>query len=420
VTSKRLLIVLLAVGFVLPAAGALSAPLPERTPPEGFTAVNGAAGGRTLAGTFTGDARSAAAVLGGVLGMLRGYFEGRPAVSGAVGDPADRGIMAFFDARLQGTAVRGMALVQLNDGGGGGVAVIFDRPPDIGRSFPAMARQLGGIQVPGAVPAPQPVALRPQSTPDGKAAIGVPPGWRITGWGNGAVDVAGPQGQLVDVGIYLPIMAQPTFVGPVAGAIYLPYIADPVAAVRPVSEALSRQAVARGGQGTTDVQVLERYRTPPPMGSGQAAYVFARSRVSGRPYLHFALVNTAPIDGSSWAYYYSSVAAPDGIFQRDFALMLSVWRSWSLNQQMLRDRLQDAATKMRQTGEILRSAARGQSEAYDRANKGFSYYIRGVEVLEHSPSGRRGNFDRDFADAVVKADPTKFRLVPPSQYRTTD
>jgi hypothetical protein len=63
--------------------------------------------------------------------------------------------------------------------------------------------------------------------------------------------------------------------------------------------------------------------------------------------------------------------------------------SWSLNKQMLRDRLLDAANKMRQTGEILRSAARGQSEAYDRANKGFSYYLRGVEVLEHSPSGRR-------------------------------
>ncbi len=99
------------------------------------------------------------------------------------------------------------------------------------------------------------------------------------------------------------------------------------------------------------------------------------------------------------------MAAPDGVFQRDFALMLNVWRSWSLNQQMLRDRMQDAANKMRQTGEILRSAARGQSEAYDRANKGFSYYIRGVEVLEHIPSGKRGNFDRDYADLVVKADP---------------
>lgn len=75
---------------------------------------------------------------------------------------------------------------------------------------------------------------------------------------------------------------------------------------------------------------------------------------------------------------------------------------------------------MRQTGEILRSAARGQSEAYERANRGFSYYLRSVEVLEHSPSGARGNFDRDYADAVVKADPTRFRLFPPSQYRTTD
>ena len=59
-------------------------------------------------------------------------------------------------------------------------------------------------------------------------------------------------------------------------------------------------------------------------------------------------------------------------------------------------------------------------ERFLRAIKGFSYYLRGVEVLEHSPSGARGNFDRDFADSVVKADPTKFRLVPPSQYRTTD
>ena len=56
---------------------------------------------------------------------------------------------------------------------------------------------------------------------------------------------------------------------------------------------------------------------------------------------------------------------------------------------------------MRQTGEILRSAARGQSE-------------------ENTPTGARGNFDRDFADAVVKAGPTKFRPVPPSQYRTSE
>ena len=180
--------------------------------------------------------------------------------------------MAFFDARLQGTPVRGAVIVQLNEGGGGGVAILFDRPADIARSFPAMARQLGGIQVPGGGPAQRPVALQQQTTPDGKAAIGVPPGWRISGYANGAVDVAGPQGQLVDVGIYLPIIVRPTFVGPVAGAIYLPFIADPAAAVPVVSQAISQQTVARGGQGTTNVEVLERFNTPPPTGAGQAAY----------------------------------------------------------------------------------------------------------------------------------------------------
>ncbi len=82
--------------------------------------------------------------------------------------------------------------------------------------------------------------------------------------------------------------------------------------------------------------------------------------------------------------------------------------------------MQDAADKMRQTGEILRSVARGQSEAFDRANKGFDYYIRGVEVVENTTTGRRATFDREHADAVVRVDPTKYRLVPPSQYRTSD
>src|SRR5262245_21019587 len=102
---RRLVLCLLAAGFGWPSLVATAAPLPDRAPPTGFSSVNGAAGGRTLAGTFSGNARSAAAVLAGMLRILRGYFDSAPAVSGAVGDPADRGIMAFFDARLQSTPV---------------------------------------------------------------------------------------------------------------------------------------------------------------------------------------------------------------------------------------------------------------------------------------------------------------------------
>ncbi len=111
-TARLVVAALLMTGAVLFPAGSGAAQLPERQPPAGFASVNGANGGRTLAGTFTGNAPSAAVVLGWMRGALRTYFDGPPVVSGAVGDPGDPGIMAFFDARLHGAPVSGVALVQ--------------------------------------------------------------------------------------------------------------------------------------------------------------------------------------------------------------------------------------------------------------------------------------------------------------------
>ena len=275
--------------------------------------------------------------------------------------------MAFFDARLQGTPVRGAVIVQLNDGGGGGVAILFDRPADIARSFPAMARQLGGMPGAGRRPGRSgQVALQQQTTPDGKAAIGVPPGWRISGYANGAVDVAGPQGQLVDVGIYLPIIVRPS----------LRWARWPGRSIcrsspirrrrcRVVSQAhlaADRGPRRRRGPPTSRCSSASPRRRPPARARPPTSWP-ARGSAGGR-ILPLRARSTPPRSTSnSWAYYYSTVAAPDGVFQRDFALMLNVWRSWSLNQQMLRDRMQDAANKMSQD---RRSCARPR---VDRAKR---------------------------------------------------
>ncbi len=61
---------------------------------------------------------------------------------------------------------------------------------------------------------------------------------------------------------------------------------------------------------------------------------------------------------------------------------------------------------MQGTAQILREAAQGASEAFDRANKGWGYYIRGIERVRHDPSGAQFNRDRDIADKLVKSDPT--------------
>ena len=49
---------------------------------------------------------------------------------------------------------------------------------------------------------------------------------------------------------------------------------------------------------------------------------------------------------------------------------------------------------MQETAQILREAAQGTSEAFDRANRGWDYYIRDIERVRHEPSGAQFNTDR--------------------------
>jgi hypothetical protein len=321
--------------------------------------------------------------------------------------------MAFFDARLAAVPVRGVALVQLGNTGAGAIAVALDHPGAIEKSFARLGRTAQTL--PAGAGSRQ--HLDAQTTPDGAARIGVPPGWRMTGWGNGAVDVAGPNGQLVDVGVHVPISAKPPATGAAPGALYLPFIADPAAAVRAVTEENSRRLQATGGPAVTGIEILETQPTAPPTGSGRAVYLLARSELGGRPYLSFSLVNTAPVDRDAWIYYFSTAAAPLAVFQRDLPLMLQVWQSWSLNQQMQGSGVQETALKMKQTGEILRAAAKGQTETYERASKGFEFYVQRVEALAQSPAGAGKPFDAAFAAALVKASPSRLRLLSPAQYQ---
>ena len=53
--ARRLLPAVLAMAAALVPAGAGAAVMPERPAPAGFASVNGGAGGRTLAGTFSGN-----------------------------------------------------------------------------------------------------------------------------------------------------------------------------------------------------------------------------------------------------------------------------------------------------------------------------------------------------------------------------
>ena len=402
---------------------AASGPLPNRALPEGYQATDQPDGGRILAATFSGNARSAAAVLRGINGQLGGYFDAVPQINSAVRDPSDQNVLAAFDARIAGAPVCGMTIIGLV-GGGGAVAVLFDHAGSVERTLPNLLQQLRALQVRGSGGGPAGgtanVPLQQTPCPDGKCSVGLPQGWRISGWGNAAVDVMGPNGEALDLGIYMPVftpnaMVQSSMV-PVS-----PYVADAVRAAVFLTEASSRISMAQGQPPIQNIQVLEAMPSPPPLGTGQAAWILSRFEQGGRRYLSFGIANSAPIDYTSWAVYSSSVRAPEEIFRQELPLLLRVWGSWQISGKVIQERMQAAAESMRQTQEILRSTIQNQSNAFERANKGWDYYIRGVEIVRYEPTGEHSKpLDRDWADWLHKQDPLKFTVLPASQYNKND
>jgi hypothetical protein len=56
-----------------------------------------------------------------------------------------------------------------------------------------------------------------------------------------------------------------------------------------------------------------------------------------------------------------------------------------------------------QPGEILRQSNANTSATYDRTNKAWDLYIRGDEVVEHVPTGGRGDVDMNSAQRIVES-----------------
>ncbi|GEM_PF-1508563 len=394
-----------------PRAGSKGAErLPEGHAPEGFVVVRDPQGtGRILAGTFQGNARSAAKALCAALGLVRGYFDGGMRVTAAVGARDDRQAMAFFEARLGRSPVRGLGILGLNPAGGGGVAILFDQANQFAASFRRLTAMLRGVQVPGGQ---SEVRLQSVRFPDGTGSIGVAPGWQMRNAANGAVDLAGPGGAAMGLGGLFPVGTYPMAGSDIPIA---PYSGPRDALVR-LTPWFSQMGQRQGLPPMRLVKIHDMAPSPPLTAGGQTAFIFAEFELGGRSYLNLALINTTPVDPGNWVYYSSSLSAPREVFAQQLPVMIEMWSSWRISQATLIHRIREAAKTMQETAKILREAAQGASEAFDRANKGWDYYIRGIERMRQDPSGVQFNTDRETAEKWAKGDPQHLVILDPSQY----
>lgn len=234
----------------------------------------------------------------------------------------------------------------------------------------------------------QTVKLTTHRFPDGSGQIGVAPGWKVQQAGQGTVQLAGPGGAEVTLGVPLFVVAfdadeqaRRQLAG--TGAEFAPNLGgdprvprvhhtDPVRTTLDLLLLLRRQGLVR------DIQVkgVEPF---PQFPVGRAVFLRLGVVLRGKPLESFSLCAAAPVDARSGMYYTSGVTAPRESYAKLLPTMMAMWRSWSISSEEVNKRL-DAAHKT--LGEIdvpgkLDAITQDRRRAAERAAREFQGYIRG-------------------------------------------
>lgn len=383
--------------------------------PAGFkVAARNGASGQALTASFSGG-RSARATFSGIFKFVAPYFDNAPQLRAAFADQQDREVQGFFHAVYAGVPVRG-AMVVTVDGTSGYVGLLFDRTDVFSQSMPTLARQMSASLPQGGAPAGaggggaprRSEPLQRQQLTDGSGWISLPAGWRITGSFKGTVDVAGPNGQLVSLGGYTVGYVNP-LPGTPANIMTGPYRA-PVQALPAYIDVMFNRVLSRG---QAQYQMIEH--APFPYQGGQGAYILFRLTAQGKSSMGLSMVTTAPVDNTQWFFYNSSVAAPAERFAQDLPTMWEIWKSWSVNPAVFRERMDAALRSMRETTRILMETNENTRRTYDNVNHAWSQVIRGVTTVENVVTRVRTDVDTNVVNRVVEdlnAQGYNYRVVP--------
>jgi hypothetical protein len=403
---------------------------------NGFTTVNAPGGGQYIYGPFPGKGSMSDAVLY-MLRSIHQYFGNRPELGKFVQSRDGTQTAAFFGVNAKGAAgkpMTGLFIVARSTDGAASGAVVFDESSHFATSEPGMMKALytvwhpAGIDAAGASTTSQTAATRTgagaagdaaaplvqSSGGDQSASIGLPAGWKIVSLNGGAISVAGPNGEMVNLGGVLQGYA----LGP-------DLFQSWVAIVNRV----------RAGSGKPPATFAELERTNLP---GNAIQVIFKLDLND---------GVGPRRGSvrlgRWGAQAMSVDGsniPERLADREGATLLAVIRSYQPNRQVMgqlqqgaMNRVQADAARANQQAAALNARREASNAAFDqhmnnlnaqsqsfnahmdnidRSSKITQDYILDRSVVRDTENGDRATVSNGYADSLVRANPDRFQVVP--------
>jgi hypothetical protein len=351
-----------------------------------------------------GEIKSAKKALGQTLRDLSSFLDAKPALAAVLADDKDLRATATFTGKLKGQAIKGLITIGAGEKGAA-ISVVYAAAdvPDV--QVVRMARNIS-----------REVKWVDARLPDGSGSMKLPEGWTITGAANGAVDVVGPEGQAMALGIAMPVQtpeAEQAWIQsqvaigmqPKPSGLMIAPMDAPSRILPTLVPQLSAMSERSGGGSFRLERIIEA--APVNFGQGNAAEVLLyRVQVAKGNYrancLAYMLASSMPLGDGKFLFYYSVVISPEERFAQDIPTLLAAWGSWKVSDRLLRERMEKALADMKAGHEIWKQARDNHNKTIAQTNADFGEMIRGWRTVEDTTTGERREVDLGNAEKIVE------------------
>jgi hypothetical protein len=407
---------------------------------EALKVIDNPGGGQVVYGPV--DQNTAQGAMAVVLHYVHAHFGDRPLVGKVFQSRDGQNFGAFFTVTAKNAGnkpIAGLVIVSLAHGSKPAAAALYDESSRFAKTEPVLLHKLNEgwktASTASSSSGAHPSAVPPLTTtrfPDGSGAVDLPAGWRITFASHGAAKIMGPRGETVLLGnsvgpIYDPnnpqVQAQMRYANPNNRPILCPN-----------SDAIHTYLCILQ-RGTPQATFQLRNSRPIPAQGRVAQAVLIDADIDlhdGRGLMSCELgLSVSPVSQlGSRTLFLNGTCAPQSSIAQEQPTLKAIYDSYSINGQVVsreyaadESRSRAAGNNARIQANTAHAAEDAQSASFqahmdniDRFSKSFQNYQLDQTELQDNNLNARGAVPNALADALVKADPDRFQVVPTQSF----